>query len=137
MNPLRISRLAMVLAACGCGASAPSLEFVEGCTSATLGPLAGVTPRITWPEDCGVAVIAVVPAELNAEFGGSVWAISGDGNNVLRSGVTYGDEHDFARTWVQPSPLTPGQSYRVELRVESISSRSAWGSVVASRVFTP
>ena len=134
MNQLRILRLAMVLAACGCGTSNPS-EFVDGCTSATLGSLTGVTPRITWPEDCGVAVIAVVPVELNAQ-GGSVWAISGDGNNVLRSGVTYGEEPDFARIWVQPSPLTRGRSYRVELRVESITSRG-WGAVVASREFTP
>ena len=137
MNPLRVLRLAMVLAACGCGAAAGPSEFVEGCTGATLSSMTGVTPRITWPEDCGVAVIAVVPVELNAEFGGSVWAISGDGNNVLRSGVTYGEEPDFARIWVQPSPLTQGQSYRVELRIESIISRSAWGSVVASREFTP
>ena len=137
MNRLRVLHLAMALAACGCGAAAGPSEFVDGCSSATLGSLTGVTPRITWPENCGVAVIAVVPVELNAEFGGSVWAISGDGNNVLRSGVTYGEDHDFARTWVQPSALTPGRSYRVELRVESISSRSAWGSVVASREFTP
>jgi hypothetical protein len=134
MNPLRVLRLALVLAACGCGTSNPS-EFVDGCTSATLGPLTGVTPRITWPEDCGVAVIAVVPVELNTQVG-SVWAISGDGNNILRSGVTYGDEPDFARTWVQASPLTRGRSYRVELLVESISSRG-WGSVVASSEFTP
>ena len=86
MNPFRILWLAMVLAVYGCGASAAPSDFVEGCTSATLGALTGVTPRITWPEDCGVAVITVVPVELIAQFGGSMWAISGDGNNVLRSG---------------------------------------------------
>jgi hypothetical protein len=125
----------MLLAVSGCGTPGAPTEFIAGCTSATLGPLAGTTPSITWPEDCGVAVIAVVPAELNAEAG-SVWAISGDGNNILRSGVTYGQEPDLARTWVQPSPLTPGRTYRVELRVRSLSTL-AWGGIAGSREFTP
>ena len=135
MNPLRMSPLVMLLVAAGCGAPGAPTDFIDGCTSATLGPLTGVTPSITWPEDCGVAVIAVVPAELNAEAG-SVWAISGDGNNILRSGITYGQKPDLARTWVSPSPLTPGRAYRVELRVRSLSTL-AWGGVVESREFTP
>ena len=60
----------------------------------------------------------------------------GDGNNILRSGVTYGQKPDLARTWVEPSPLTPGQAYRVELRVRSFSTL-AWGGIVESREFTP
>ncbi|MEA2723063.1 MAG: hypothetical protein QOH59_834, partial [Gemmatimonadales bacterium] len=76
MNRLMARRLAILLVAWGCGSPAAPLEFVEGCTSATLGPLSGVKPRITWPEDCGVARIAVVPVELNAEAG-SVWAVAG------------------------------------------------------------
>ena len=135
MFPLRIRWLVTVLTGLGCGTPAAPTEFIAGCASATLGPLTGVTPRITWPEDCGVAVIAAVPVELNAEAG-SVWAISGDGNNILRSGVTYGQKPDLARTWVEPSPLTPGQAYRVELRVRSFSTL-AWGGIVESREFTP
>jgi hypothetical protein len=135
MNRLRMSRFAMLLAACGCGTPGAPTEFIAGCTSATLAPLTGVTPRISWPEDCGVAVIAVVPVELHAEAG-SAWAISGDGNNILRSGITYGQKPDLARTWVQPSPLTPGRTYRVELRVISFSSL-AWGAITASAEFTP
>ena len=132
-------RLPILLVALGCGTPAAPLDFVEGCTSATLGPVSGVTPRITWPEDCGVAVIAVVPVELNAE-GGAVWAVAGEGsglpNNILRSGVTYGQEPQWGRTWVQPSALSRGRAYRVELRRTSFSTR-VWGAVVASAEFTP
>ena len=134
MNRLRLSLLVLLLPA-GCGTPGAPSEFVDGCTGATLGPLTGVTPRITWQEDCGVAVIAVVPVGLNAEAG-SVWAISGDGNNILRSGITYGQEPDLARTWVQPSPLIRGRAYRVELRVRSFSTL-AWGAIAASAEFTP
>jgi hypothetical protein len=136
MNPLRMARLALLLTASGCATPGAPSEFIDGCRSATVGPLSGVTPHITWPEDCGVAVIAVVPAELHAGFGTAVWAISGDGNNIIRSGVTYGQEPDLARTWVQPSPLTPGRTYRVEVRVRSFSTL-AWGGVAGSREFIP
>ena len=136
MNRFRMSLLAILLGAAGCGTPGAPSEFVDGCTGATMGPLTGVTPRITWQEDCGVAVIAVVPVELNAGPGTAVWAISGDGNNILRSGITYGQEPDLARTWVQPSPLTRGRAYRVELRVRSFSTL-AWGGIVASAEFTP
>jgi hypothetical protein len=77
------------------------------------------TPRFNWG-GCKVATVAVQAVDGDDQpIGDLVWsvdgAMDGDGvrNNVIETGVTYGELPPRATTVVQPSPLQTGQRYRV------------------------
>lgn len=126
----------------GCSSPFAPLNHVDGCSATTLGPLAGTVPQLTWSGGCKVAGILVEPVGSNGAVGAPVWHVWGESdggggpNNLIRSGVRYGETPDLARIVVSPTALIRGQQYRVELRVTSIATR-IWGATVAQADFTP
>lgn len=104
----------------GCGSPFSPVAHVTGCPDGTAVQVrTGVAPRFTWG-GCKVAAVSVEPVDAQGvAIGNTVWGVVGelDGhgvhNNVIESGVTYGEEPRLATTTVAASPLQTGQRYRV------------------------
>lgn len=133
---------ALLTSVWGCSSPFAPLDHVDGCSATTLGPLAGTVPQVTWSGGCKVAVLLVEPVASDGAVGTPVWHVwgaadaGGGPNNLIQSGVRYGETPRFARVVVPPTALVRGQLYRVELRVTSIATRIT-GATVGQADFTP
>lgn len=104
----------------GCSSPFSPAAHVTGCADGTaVHATTGLTPRFTWG-GCKVAVVGVEPVDANGvATGSSVWTIDGEmdangiRNNLIESGVTYGEKPKLTITGVAATPLHSGQRYRV------------------------
>jgi len=81
-------------------------------TIAVTGP-STTTPSFTWTPACAVSVLQVTPLEPGS---GVAWAITGRQQNIIPSGVVYGQVPFGAQEAVAPTSLVAGASYEVQVQ---------------------
>lgn len=114
-----------------CSSPLSPAAHVAGCPDGTpVEVTAGTAPRFTWG-GCSVAALGVEPVDSQgAAVGSPVWLVEGEGdadgvpNNVIESGVTYGQEPKLATTRLGPMSLQPGQRYRVYIGMTGLGPAS-------------
>jgi hypothetical protein len=107
-------RLVSVAATVGCG-TPESPPIVETCpddvVSLSVQNAASAAPSFTWTPACAVALLEVRALPDS----GLVWSIDGRMQNILGTGIVYGQVPFGAQEMVAPSALEAGVSYEVRV----------------------
>jgi hypothetical protein len=106
--------IALVLLGCGDGESPPEVETCpDNLVAVSVQHPDSANPTFTWVPSCAVSLLQVSTVESEPQV---VWAVSGRLQNIIASGVVYGQVPFGVEEDAAPQPLLSGVNYEVQLQ---------------------